>query len=418
MNKVVIREVRAYVLDPTEMGADYHNQHDSHWINDLPVANPMSVYEKYKAKRTSWGINALGTVVVEVELKDGTLGIGCSIGGEPACYIIEKHLSRFVEGQDPRNVEVIWDQMWRATLPYGRKGLAIHAISAVDLAIWDSLGKLRGEPIYALVGGKTKERLPVYATTARPDVAKELGFQGAKIPCRYGPADGVAGLKKNIAAFAEAREAVGPDFPLRLDCYMSLTAPYAIELARALAPYHLQWIEECLPPDDYDGYARLRAAVSGLCLVATGEHEYTRYGFRELIARKCADILQPDINWVGGLTEARRIVAMASAYDIPVIPHGSSVFSYHLQYAFTNCPLAEFLVMSPQADRLVPLFGGLFKNEPLPENGYLGLPEAPGWGVELNDQLKLIRPYARSGDLCLEGASNNRISTVTMNPSD
>src|SRR5678816_3225531 len=145
----------------------------------------MSVYKDFKAKRTSWGINALGTVVVQVELNDGTVGIGCSIGGEPACYIIEKHLSRFVEGQDPRNVELIWDQMWRATMPYGRKGLTIQAISAVDLAIWDCLGKLRDEPVYALIGGKTKERLPVYATTSRADIAQQWGFKGAKIPCRY-----------------------------------------------------------------------------------------------------------------------------------------------------------------------------------------------------------------------------------------
>jgi len=372
MKRAIIREVRAYVVVCTERGADYHNQQGNHWINDLPVANPMSIYDAYKATRTSWGINALGTVVVEVELDDGTVGIGCSsIGGKPACYIVENHLSRLVEGQDPRNVELMWDQMWRATLPYGRKGLAIHCISAVDLAIWDSLGKLRDEPVYALLGGKTKERLPVYATTTRADLAKDWGFQGAKIPCRYGPADGFEGLKKNVAAVAEAREKVGPDFQLRLDCYMALTLRYAIELAKALEPYNLEWIEECLPPDDYDGYAALKAAVGHLCLIATGEHEYTRYGFRELIARKCADILQPDINWVGGLTEARRIVAMAAAYDIPVIPHGSTVFSYHLLYAFANCPTAEFLVMSPQADRLVPIFGDLFKYEPCPSMGAL-----------------------------------------------
>ena len=179
---------------------------------------------------------------------------------------------------------------------------------------------------------------------------------------------------------------------------MALTLPYAIELAKALEPYKLHWIEECLPPDDYDGYAALKAAVGSICLVTTGEHEYTRYGFRQLIAQKCADILQPDINWVGGVTEARRIVAMAAAYDIPVIPHGSSVFSYHLQYAFTNCPIAEFLVMSANADQIVPLFGNLFKNEPLPKNGYIELPDTPGWGVELNKSLKRIRPYPESGN--------------------
>ncbi|HSE22821.1 MAG TPA: L-rhamnonate dehydratase [Pyrinomonadaceae bacterium] len=393
MKQAKIREVRAYVIAPTEMGADYHNQQGSHWIIDLPIANPMSVYEQYRAERTSWGINALGTVVVQVELSDGTVGIGCSIGGEPACYIIEKHLSRFVQGQDPRNVELIWDQMWRATMPYGRKGLTVQAISAVDLAIWDCLGKLRDEPVYALIGGKTKEKLPVYATTSRPDIAQEWGFQGAKIPCRYGPAEGKAGLKKNVEVMAEARSSVGPDFPLRLDCYMALTVPYAIQLAKELAQFDLLWIEECLPPDDFDGYATLKSALTGICLVTTGEHEYTRYGFRELIARKCADILQPDINWVGGLTEARRIVAMAAAYDIPVIPHGSSVFSYHMQYAFSNCPIAEFLVMSPRADQLVPLFGELFTDEPMPRDGYLELNDKPGWGVTLNHALKLVRPY-------------------------
>jgi L-rhamnonate dehydratase len=406
MKQAAIREVRAYVTAPAETGADYHNRPSGHWIIDLPVANPMSVYEEYKADRTSWGINALGTVVVEVELKDGTVGIGCSIGGEPACYIIEKHLSRFVEGKDPRNVELIWDQMWRATMPYGRKGLTIHAISAVDLAIWDCLGKLRGEPVYVLLGGRTKERLPVYATTSRADVALDLGFHGAKLPCRYGPADGANGLRKNVAAVAEAREQVGPDFPLRLDCYMALTLPYAIALAKALEPYRLEWIEECLPPDDYDGYAALKAAVGTICMVATGEHEYTRYGFRELISRKCADILQPDINWVGGLTEARRIVAMASAYDLPVIPHGSGVFSYHLQYAFSNCPIAEFLVMSPAADAIVPLFGELFSNEPLPVDGYIDLPDSPGWGVQLNEDINLIRPYERSRDWAVEGVTS------------
>src|SRR5438067_1788333 len=305
MKRATIREVRAYVQGPGAAGADYHAHPTRHWIVDSLIANPMSVYERYKASRTSWGIDALGSVIVEVELDDGTVGVGVSTGGEPACYIVERHLSRFVEGQDPRNVELIWDQLWRATLPYGRKGLPIQAISAIDLALWDVLGKLRDEPVYALLGGKTKDRLPVYATTARPDLAKELGFEGAKIPLPYGPGDGDEGLRRNVARVAEVRESVGGEYPLRIDCYMALTVPYTIALARALEPYRVHWLEEFLPPDDYDGYAAVKAAVSS-CLLTTGEHEYTRYGFRELIARRCVDILQPDITWVGGLTEARR----------------------------------------------------------------------------------------------------------------
>lgn len=246
----------------------------------------MSIYEKYRSSRTSWGIDALGTVVVEAELEDGTIGIGTSTGGDPACYIIEKHLSRFVEGQDARNVEIMWDQMFRATLPYGRKGLAIHAISAVDLAIWDLLGKFRKEPIYALLGGKTKDKLPVYATTARPDLAKKMGFVGAKFPLPYSPAEGIEGMKKNVARVKEVRESVGPDFPLMIDCYMSLNVRYTIEFAKAIEPYNIRWIEEFLPPDDYEGYATVKRNVSS-CMLTTGEHEYTRYGFRELLERKC-----------------------------------------------------------------------------------------------------------------------------------
>ena len=194
----------------------------------------------------------------------------------------------------------------------------------------------------------------------------------------------------------KSRESVGPDFRLMFDCYMSLTVPYAIELAKALEPYDVYWLEECLPPDDYEGCAELKASVSS-CLFTGGEHEYTRYGHRELIARKCFDILQPDLTWVGGMTEARRIVAMASAYDIPVIPHGSGIFAYHLQYAFTNCPMAEFLMMSPAADEMVPIFGDIFVEEPLPQDGYLLLPDKSGWGVELNRAgLNLRRPYGEN----------------------
>ena len=392
MNKSRIRDVRAYVPGGGG-GGDYHDQAGGHWIIDTPIANPMSIYDDYKASRASWGINALGSVVVEVESENGMIGVGLSTGGEPACFIIERHLKRFLIGQSPFNVELIWDQMWRASLPYGRKGLALHAISAVDLALWDLLGKLRDEPVYAMLGGRSVDKLPVYATTIRPDLAREMGFQGAKMPLMHGPADGMEGLERNVAAVAEARAAVGGDYRLMLDCYMSLTLPYTIELAAALEPWDIYWLEECLLPDDYAGSAELRAKVSS-CWFTGGEHEYTRYGYRELIARGCFDILQPDLTWVGGMTEARRIVAMASAWDIPVIPHCSGVFSYHLQVVFSNCPMAEFLMVSPAADKIVPVFGEIFPDEPLPVDGFIHLPERAGWGVELNRDLDLIRPAA------------------------
>jgi len=401
----IVKEVRAYVIGTKDLeeksggGADCHSQASGHWIVDTPISNPMSVYQEYKASRKSWGIDALGSVVVEVELVNGIVGVGVSIGGEPACYIIENHLSRFVEGQDVRNIELMWDQMYRSTINYGRKGLPIQAISAVDLALWDCLGKFHGQPVYNLLGGKTKDKLPVYATTARPDLAKALGFVGAKIPLPYGPGDGDEGMRKNIERIQQARAAVGVDFPLMIDCYMSLTVPYVVELARRIdrdVPGGVKWLEEFLPPDDYDGYSEVKKRVSS-CLLTTGEHEYTRHGYRLLLEKRCADVLQPDITWVGGITEARRIVALASAFDVPVIPHGSSVFSYHLQIAFPSCPMAEYLILSPGGDTIVPLFGNIFKDEPLPADGYVVLSDKPGFGVELNrEALDLRRPYNRA----------------------
>ncbi|XP_060577661.1 L-rhamnonate dehydratase-like [Ruditapes philippinarum] len=407
-----IKTVRAYVSQAQEgdQGADCHDVSDQHWINGYPtpVANQMSMYELYQPLRKSWGINALGSLVVEVEAEDGTTGVGVSIGGEPGCFIVEKHLSRFIEGQDPRNVELIYDQMFRSTLNYGRKGLPIQAISAVDLALWDLLGKIRNEPVYALIGGKTKERLPVYCTTARPDLAQKFGFVGAKIPCPYGPSAGNEGLKKNIEFYKGWREKVGDEFPLSLDCYMALTVPYATRLANELEPYGLKWMEEFLPPDDYEGYAQVRENLRGSkVLLTTGEHEYNRYGFDRLIHSRCVDILQPDITWLGGITEARRVVSMAAAHDTMIIPHGSSVYSYHLQYAFTNCPVAEYINLSPKADKIVPYFGGLFPDEPLPADGFIDLPDRPGFGVTLCKKT-LKRPYERSAEESKKNADINK----------
>jgi len=317
----LIREVRAYTFSSSSEeesgggGADCHRQSSGHWIVDSDIANPMSVYAEYRDSRTSWGIGALGSVIVEVELDDEkkTTGVGISIGGDAACFIVENHLSRFVEGQSVVNIELIYDQMWRSTMNYGRKGIAIQAISAIDLAIWDALGKLRGVPVYELLGGKTKDKIPCYATTSRPDLAKDMGFFGAKFPLPFGPASGELGMQKNIELVKKWREAVGPTFPLMIDCYMSLTLPYAIELARKCEPYKVKWIEETLPPDQYDDYADLKKAVK-TTLITTGEHEYTRYGFKTLLEKKCVDVLQPDITWCGGLTEARRIVVSHSLY--------------------------------------------------------------------------------------------------------
>lgn len=388
----LIRQVRAYVIRGG--GADYHDQAGSHWIDDH-IATPMSRYPEYRQSRRSFGINVLGTLVVEIEAADGTIGFAVTTGGEPAAYIVEHHLARFLEGRDPTEIEKIWDQMYFSTQYYGRKGLVVNAISGVDLALWDLLGRLRGEPVYQLLGGKVRDELVFYATGSRPDLAKSMGFIGGKMPLHHGPAEGEEGLRRTLAALGEMRGRVGPDFWLMLDCWMSLDLPYAIRLAHDAQAYGLKWIEEALSPDDYWGYAQLKRSTPPGMLVTTGEHEATRWGFRMLLEMDCCDIIQPDVGWCGGLTELQKIAALAESRGALVIPHGSSVYSYHFVITRHNSPFAEFLIMAPEADRVVPMFHPQLIGEPVPVNGRLKLPDTPGFGVELNRALPLHRPYPR-----------------------
>jgi L-rhamnonate dehydratase len=390
MSFPAIKQVRAYVLRGG--GADYHDQQGGHWIDDH-IATPMSRYPEYRQSRRSFGINVLGTLVVEIEAADGTVGFAVTTGGEPAAFIVERHLARFLEGRDPAAIEKIWDQMYFATQYYGRKGLVVNAISGVDLALWDLLGKLRGEPVYQLLGGAVRDELVFYATGSRPDLAQQLGFIGGKLPLHHGPAEGEEGLRRNLEALGQMRSRVGPDFWLMLDCWMSLDLPYAVRLSHGAREHGLKWIEEALSPDDYWGYAQLKRSTPPGMLVTTGEHEATRWGFRMLLEMECCDIIQPDVGWCGGITELIKIAALAESRGVMVVPHGSSVYSYHFVITRHNSPFAEFLMMAPEADRVVPMFHPQLLGEPVPVNGRLKLPDKPGFGVELNRSLPLHRPY-------------------------
>jgi L-rhamnonate dehydratase len=387
-----IRQVRAHVA--RKGGADYHDQGQGHWIDDH-IATPMSRYPEYRQSRQSFGINVLGTLAVEIEANDGTIGFAVTTGGEPAAYIVEKHLARFLEGRDPSEIEQIWDQMYCSTLYYGRKGLVVNAISGVDLALWDLLGRLRGEPVHQVLGGAVRDELVFYATGARPDIAKSLGFIGGKLPLHHGPAEGEQGFERNLELLADMRGKVGNDFWLMYDCWMALDLDYATRLACRTSEFGLKWIEEALSPDDYWGYAALKRSVPAGMLVTTGEHEATRWGFRMLMEMECCDIIQPDVGWCGGITELQKISALADSHGKLVIPHGSSVYSYHFVATRHNSPFAEFLMMAPKADKVVPMFSPQLIGEPVPEDGRIKLAalDKPGFGVELNREIPLHRPY-------------------------
>ena len=353
------------------------------WSNGgSEVANPMSIYPKYKARRDLFMAGDLGLDVVEITTDKGIKGIG--YGGPGAGFVIEKHLPKLLMGEDPFDVEKLWDIMWRSTMYYGRKGIVVHAISAVDLALWDIIGNALGMPVYKLLGGETKTRIPAYCTGNDVEQHLEFGYKRVKVAVPYGPADGREGLKKNVELVKRTRRLLGPDGDIMLDCWMALTEHYTIEFAEMVEPYRVYWMEECLPPDDYAGFGRVSAAIKST-LMATGEHEYTRYGFRLLLDYKGAAIWQPDMSWCGGLSEIRHIGALAAAYNIPVIPHGGwSRGAPHYILATTNCPWCEMFMPPPGGP---PEVYQAFEEENNitrgPEGIYMRPSDRPGFGWEL-----------------------------------
>ena len=387
-----ITDIRAFVISEEDSGADYHSYGDDHWITGTVIATPMSKYPEYQKTSHSFGIDVLGTMMVEIEAEDGTVGFSVTTGGVPAAYLVEKHFRRFVVGQPACNLERIFDQLFHASMFYGRKGLTINAISAVDCALWDLLGRLRQEPVWAMIGGKVRERQPLYATGPRPDLAQEMGFIGGKMPIPYGPAHGREGLRKNLELARQMRESCDDPFFLAFDCWMALDVRYTLELIDALKPLNFRWVEECLPPDDFKGYRQLVDQRAYPIWITTGEHEYTRWGFDNLLDTG-VDVIQPDVNWCGGLSELLKIKAMASARNRLVIPHGSSIYSYHFALASDATPFSEFLMMAPKADKIVPMFARIFSNEPLPVDGCISVPDNPGFGAELNPDVRWTRPF-------------------------
>jgi L-rhamnonate dehydratase len=227
------------------------------WWQYAEVANPMSRYPRFKRHRALW-LPKWEAVWCKVTLEDGTWGIGSTSNGRVAAAIIDDHLGPHLVGEDIFAGEKLADMLFRMTKPYGSTGLAAYAVSAIDLALWDARGKLLGKPVYGLLGGPQKEKIFCYATGNDVDWYQELGFRAFKLACPYGPADGLDGIKKNVEFVARAREQVGDEAPLMLDCWMAFDVEYTVQLAEALRPYKLHWMEECLLSEDFDGHLALR----------------------------------------------------------------------------------------------------------------------------------------------------------------
>ena len=342
-----ITGVRLVTMRPKRPVPRYEPAPGSWSTGGVEVANPVSIYPKYKPMRSLFGADGprARSFWVEISTNKGVKGYGP--GGPGGGVIVEDHLTKLLMGENPLDIQRLWDIMWRATMSYGRKGVTVNAISGVDVALWDLAGKVFNVPVWRLLGGRIHERIPCYCTGNDIEQHVEFGYTRLKLALPYGPADGREGIRKNVELVKRARAAVGPEGDVLMDCWMALTERYTLELAEAFEPYNVYWIEEALPPDDFEGFGRLRQKITSTRIV-TGEHVYTRYGFRQLLRVNGAEIWQPDIHWCGGMSELVKIAHMAAAHDIPVIPHGGGQRdAVHFIYATPNSPWAEMFMPAP-----------------------------------------------------------------------
>ena len=359
------------------------------------LIRPVDIYPAYRAQgpevlpKADDGTYRIETFFVEIESDDGLVGIGGPIPLDQA-FVIDVNLRQHLLGLDPLAHELVWDILYRASV-HGRKGVTMMAISAVDCALWDLKGRYFNAPVYRLLGGATRDEIPAYASalgySIDPDRAAERsrelvreGFTAMKWFFRYGPADGPEGMVRNAQLVSALRGAVGDSVDVMLDCWMSWDVPYTIQMAERLEEYEPRWLEEPVLPDKIESYAAIRRQVR--VPIAGGEHEYTRWGLKALMDAEAVDVLQPDIYWAGGITEMLKICALASTYDLPVIPHGHSTpASAHLiaSQPVSVCPRLEYLVKWNEIHQF-------FLKMPLkPRGGVVRLPDTPGIGMELDE---------------------------------
>jgi len=359
-------------------------------IHAIPLAIPMKPMDP----PSTWRAGTRKQIVVRVVTDDGLTGTGEAFAyGAPLAVVsvIDESLAPLLIVQDPLRIEALVDLMHRATMIYGRRGLAMFAISGVEIALWDVLGKALGAPVCALLGGAIRPRLPAYASLLRYDAPADVARA-----CRHFVSEGFRMLKlhqTDVESVRAAREAVGPDVELMLDANCPWSPEGAIGMARALAPHRLFWLEEPVwPPEDYAGLARVAAATE--TPIALGENESTLFGFREIVERRAADILQPSITKVGGISEFRKIAALAQAANVPIAPHSfyfgpGFAATLHVAASFGGSLPVEF----PTGELETPFLARAIEAH----DGWVEVPQGPGLGIEINEEAIRRHPYAPAG---------------------
>lgn len=327
--------------------------------------------------------------------------VGSASDNHALLATITKELKPLLVGRDPRHISALWEEMYNGTRAHyalhrgrgfpvlGRRGITISAISGIDMALWDILGKSLGVPIFQLLGGKCRDHLPAYASGGWADAAgigaqlqsyiDQGGFRAVKM--RVGVMDGDVAM--SAARVHAARGALGTDIDIMVDAHGTFSVREAQRFARKVEDCDLAWFEEPVNADDKAGLAEVRASTD--IPIASGESEFTRFDFRDLITLGAVDILQPDLAIMGGITEGVRIAAMASAFQLTVAPHlwGSALlFAAGLQLAAAtpNCTILEYSL------GFNPMLHELAVDPPVVRDGRMYIPDRPGLGVTLNQE--------------------------------
>lgn len=345
----------------------------------IPLKKPTSTSSKTMTAREY--------VVTRVRTDEGITGSAYTVGGSVIVTAVNDTLKPLVMGSDPFDTERLWDKMFRTTLTLGRKGAVIRGLSTIDIALWDIKGRALNMPLYKLLGAFT-DRVPIYSSggyyrqgESFQQMADEMagiverGFRSIKIKV------GALSFKEEVERLRTLRSTVGDDVEIMVDANCSWNdITYARKIMRAFEEYKIGWFEEPVRPDNFRGSAELAAMFE--TPIATGEQECTRWGFRDLIEHRAADILQPDVAVVGGVTEWMKVAALASAYDLPVASHYFHDVHVHLMAATSNALMAEYFPL----DLDLMVFDAVVKEPLKPEKGYLPVPQRPGLGMDLIEE--------------------------------
>jgi len=354
-------------------------------------------------------------LLVEVETDDGLVGLGeaAHFGGplRSTATVIESELREHVLGEDPREIERLWERMHQRAYKHARGGLVIAAMSGIDIALWDLRGKLAGQPLWRLLGGY-RRRVPAYATggfyaegkgvrelcaemegylrhgfrAVKMKVGRNSGIEGSPLRAMAHQGGAEVSLGEDLSRVKAVRETVGAEVRLAVDANGAWDVPTAVKMGRALEPLDIYWFEEPVSPDDLPGSAEVARKVA----IPVAGYETCSYGkvsFRDYIAARAVHFVQPDVAWAGGLTESLKIAHLAQAWNLPLAPHihGSAVAvaaALHLLGAVSNGSIAEMVFPAH------PLMSELVR-EPLTvdRTGHIELPERPGLGMDLDPRV-------------------------------